>query len=911
MLLPPARKIALRIFSTFLALILIQSFSGNLPSACTMANSISNSKPKPAERLSPTIRPDHYDLTFAPDLAGGTFKGSARILISLAQPAQEIVLNSVELEISDPTLQSVNGDNTALPLTTSLDPEHECVHLTLAGPVSAGQFILSLKFAGKLNKQLRGFYGATSETAGSNRIIMAITQLEPTDARRMFPCFDEPAFKASFTISAVIEENLKAISNGPIASETVQAGKRTVVFRETPKMSTYLVALLIGPFKSTPPVEACGVQIRVWSVNQNVALGAKAEEFAAQLLAYYTSYFGVPYPESKLDLVAIPDFEAGAMENLGAITFREPGLLFNPKKDSIRSEIGMASVIAHEMAHMWFGDLVTMSWWDDIWLNEAFATWMSHKALEHIRPTWRTWDSWAEAKNESMETDGLAASRAIHADVANPTEAFEMFDDISYSKGASIIRMLEKYVGDLAFRRGVQIYIKRFSFRNASTEDLWKAVAEASGKAIPQLMHAWVYQPGFPILTVLTKDNSSTITQSRFFNIQSKSRATGSGADWVVPIGCLSGLKPNSVTAHPSQYLLMHDQKLDLQSGTLVEPYFCNAFGAGYYRVAYSRSNLSKLARIQQLALNPLERYTLLSDQYALTFKGDLPPNQFLPFLLSYKDERDPFVIVAVCHELHELFDLLDKSSEPLFARYVRDILLPIKKQLTWQAAPNESEPTKLARSTVLVTLANYGSDHQTIAEARHFFAKYLSNSDSVSPNLVSAIETIVAHNGNEQDYQKLKSVWKNGPTPSARNRALMSLSLFRAPAIVDRTLALTTSDELKLQDSPNLLSSTLSQKDNNERAWKFLTGHWQNISTRYPPFMIGRLVGGETGVRTQSGANEFRSFFELHRVPEAERDIARTSERIQNNISFLAHAQEDILVWLQKHYSKQTPVEK
>jgi aminopeptidase N len=874
-----------------------------------MADTLSKTRPVPAVRLSPTIRPDRYDLTFEPDLVAGTFRGSEHISISLSQPSQEITLNSVELEISEATLRQVRDpDNAAVALGTALDPERECIRFTSANPIPAGRFILSLKFAGKLNKHLRGFYGATAEATNGKRTTLAVTQLEPTDARRMFPCFDEPAFKATFKIAAVIDENLKAISNAPIAADTARAGKRTIFFKETPKMSTYLVALFIGPFNSTDPVESCGVEIRVWSVAQDTSLGAKAEEFAAQFLSFYSRYFGVPYPESKLDLIAIPDFEAGAMENLGAISFRETALLFNPKKDSIRSEIGVASIIAHEMAHMWFGDLVTMKWWDDIWLNEAFATWMAHKAIDQIRPNWRTWDTWAEAKNESMETDGLGSSRAIHAVVANPTEAFEMFDDISYSKGAAIIRMLEKYAGSDKFRRGVQIYVNRFKFENASTDDLWKAIAEASAKPVQEMMHRWVYQAGFPILTIAAKDNSPTrITQSRFFNIQSTKAVAEPGAPWIVPVGCLSGLSPRSSKERLSKYLLIRDKSLAVARGTLVEPYFCNADAAGYYRVAYPRSDLLKLAALQQQILNPLERYTLLSDQSALAFKGKLPPSEYLPFLLSFRSEHDPFVILAVCSELDQLFDLLDKPIEPYFAKYVKDILLPNKYRLTWQAGKDEPEPTKFARNAVMSALANCGKDAQTISEARQYFAKYITDPNSVSPDLVSVIENIVAHNGNQHDYEQMKSVWKNGPTPSARNRALMALSLFRVPTIVDQTLAMTTSDEVKLQDSPNLLSSTLRQKDNNAQAWKFLTGHWQDIATKYPPFMIGRLVGGESGVRTQSEANAFRSFFDLHPVPEAQRDLARTWERIQNNISFLSSAQEAIHGWLQSRYPERT----
>jgi puromycin-sensitive aminopeptidase len=859
-----------------------------------------------SERLPETVTPESYNLTFRPDLQADTFKGSEDVRISISEPTGEIVLNSVDLKISDPALQIVGGSRNELkPLTISYDHRHESVHLVSDKVIPSGRYLLSLKYSGKLNKHLRGFYGATAKDTSGKPVKLALTQLEPTDARRMFPCFDEPAFKTTFKIRTVINRNLTAISNAAIESNTISATTRTITFHKTPKMSTYLVALFIGPFRSTPPVTSCGVQIRVWNVGHKVDLGTTAANFARQFLAFYSRYFAVPYPGDKLDLIAIPDFEAGAMENLGAISFRETALLFDPKRDSFGSQVGMASVLAHEMAHMWFGDLVTMKWWDDIWLNEAFATWMAHMAIDDLRPEWRTWDEWAEGKNESMETDGLASSRAIHANVANPAEAFEMFDDISYSKGASIIRMLEKYIGADSFQHGVQRYIKTFQFGNASTDDLWRSIEAASGKPIPQIMHEWVYQPGFPVLTVQAQEYvPKAIEQDRFFNIKSPKLDDDKSSPWMVPVGCMSDLS-SSIPKSSLRYLLIRSKTEELARDTLLEPYFCNAGGVGYYRVAYPQSNLIKLAELKDQKLSPIERYTLLSDQSALTFQGALEADQFLSFLLSFRSENDPFVIIAVCGELHQLFNLLDGSSEPVFAKYVQDVLRPIKRRLTWQARKGEPAITRFARSAVLTTLANFGGDSETVAEACRYFARYRADFNSVSPDLINPIETIVAYNGNQSDYRNFWFLSQHAPTISAQKRALMALALFRAPELVGQTLNLTIGDKVKLQDSPNLLSSTLQQKDNNAQAWQFVIAHWKEIASKYPPFMIGRVVDGETIVRTQPEANQFHVFFDSHKVPEAERDVARTWERIQNNISFLSRAQPSIHDWLEKHYSK------
>ena len=455
------------------------------------------------ERLSHSITPNTYELSVVPNFANGTFEGFEQISISVSAPTRNIVLNSLDLKISGSTLRAKSEDNNAAQnINPLIDTDRQTVTFPTADVLKVGEYLLSLKFSGEFNRQLRGFYLTTTKDDKGKTVSLAATQLEPADARRMFPCFDEPSFKAAFRLSTVIDPQLKAISNSSITRIFVSKGKMTVTFHETPKISTYLFALFIGPFQSTPPLLSAGVPIRVWMIGKNLALGTRAQYFAAQFLPFYNAYFALSYPANKLDLVALPDFEAGAMENLGAIAFRETALLYDQKADSIGSQIGMASVIAHEMAHMWFGDLVTMKWWDDLWLNEAFASWMAHKAIDEMEPTWRTWDSWAQAKDESMNTDGLLSSRSIHASVANPVQAFEMFDDITYSKGAAIIRMLERYVGDDVFKRGVQSYIKRYQFQTATTTDLWNAIGERSARPIAEIMQPWVNEPGFPIIQI-------------------------------------------------------------------------------------------------------------------------------------------------------------------------------------------------------------------------------------------------------------------------------------------------------------------------------------------------------------------------------------------------------------------------
>jgi puromycin-sensitive aminopeptidase len=887
--------------------LLLQTFFPRLVQSSSVVAGDSTANNSSPERLSRCIVPTAYVLNIIPDLSGGSFQGFEQILISVSAPTRNIVLNSLDLKITESTLTAATGANQSVQNISPLfDTVRQTATFSTPDNLAVGDYTLSLRFSGEFNKQLRGFYITTARDDSGKVVPLAATQFEPTDARRMFPCFDEPSFKAKFRLSTVIDPKLRAISNAPITRIAVNQGKMTVTFHETPKISTYLLALFIGPFKSTPPLESAGVPIRVWTIGQKLELGTKAQYFAARFLPFYNEYFNVQYPETKLDLVAIPDFEAGAMENLGAIAFRETALLYDQKTDSIGSQIGIASIIAHEMAHMWFGDLVTMNWWDDLWLNEAFASWMAHKAIDKIEPSWHTWESWARAKNESMTTDSLLSSRSIHATVLNPVQALEMFDDITYSKGASIIRMLERYVGDDVFKRGVQLYIKRYQFQNATTTDLWNAIGEVSARSIAQIMEPWVNEPGFPILQIADKGGRPhVLSQSRFFTNQVAASKVKEVPPWQIPVGFYSALSATGPRSLPN-YLLLKTRFLSLETDRFVEPYFCNAEAAGYYRVSYPPSDLSKLIQLKQTSLSPTERYTLLSDQCALFFNGSLSSDHFLPFLQSFKAETDPLIILAVCEELDQLFDLIDESSEPLFAKYINDILAPIKDRLTWHECTGESEPTKFARNAVLRTLANYGRNQTTVAEARQYFSKYIVDWSSISPDIVSAAESIVAFNGDQDDYRNLKTVWLKGPTPSAQKRALMALSLLRKPELVDQTLSLTIDQQLKLQDAPGLLSATLRQKQTNPRAWAFVKENWDKLKTLYPPYMMGEVVSGEGVIKDKDEESDFSNFFKNHSLPEAERDIIRTDERIRNNVSFVTGAQASIHKWLFNHFGSQ-----
>src|SRR5919106_3407353 len=490
------------------------------------------------------VRPVAYRISLAPDLTAFTFAGEETIEIEVSQPTSQIVLNAAELEIQEAYLLR---DGQRLPAQAiALDAEQETATLTFAAPLPTGTMQLFMRFTGILNDKLRGFYRSEYTLPDGVKRVMATTQFEAPDARRAFPCWDEPAHKAKFEISLIIPSDLTAISNMPIVGETPQAsGTKLVRFAESPIMSTYLLAIMVGEFESVE-AQAEGTLVRVWTTPGKKEQGRFALDVSCRLLSFYNNYFGIPYPLPKLDLIAIPDFAAGAMENWGAITYREVALLVDPAHSSAATKQRVAIIIAHEIAHMWFGNLVTMEWWNDLWLNEGFASWIEYKAVDHLFPEWEMWLQFLFADiGPAMSLDGLRNTHPIEAEVKTTHDINELFDAISYSKRAAIIRMLEQFLGDETFRRGLVHYLSAHEYGNARTEDLWASLAHVSGKAVKEIMDAWTKQPGYPVVEVRHQARPHepaelTLAQNRFLYDYDPERGEPDPSLWRIPVAVRS-----------------------------------------------------------------------------------------------------------------------------------------------------------------------------------------------------------------------------------------------------------------------------------------------------------------------------------------------------------------------------------
>ncbi|MGA6974671.1 MAG: M1 family metallopeptidase [Candidatus Binatus sp.] len=467
-------------------------------------------------RLPKSVTPKRYDIRLTPDLKAFTFQGEVNIAVVVNEATSDVVLNALELEIDKVTAERNGKSVTA---KAELEPSKERAHLRFAEKLAPGEWTLKIAFRGILNDKLHGFYRSQYEDVAGKTHVAATTQFESTDARRAFPCWDEPELKASYKVTLVVDENLTAISNGGQESERKLAGgKKEVVFQETIAMSTYLVAFIIGEFEATAPVDA-GTPLRIVHVPGKESLTSWAKQIGAFSLKYFADYYGLKYPGDKLDLIAIPDFASGAMENLGAITFRETALLADEKTASRAELERVADVVSHENAHMWFGDLVTMRWWNGIWLNEAFATFMEMLAVNAWKPEWKRWESFSVSRAAAMAIDGLRSTRPIEFTVRSPEDCRAMFDILTYEKGAAVLRMLEQFLGDNVFRDGIRLYLKKHQFNNTETSDLWDALEAASREPVRKMMDSWIFQPGFPIIDAApTADGRGLkLSQRRFF----------------------------------------------------------------------------------------------------------------------------------------------------------------------------------------------------------------------------------------------------------------------------------------------------------------------------------------------------------------------------------------------------------
>jgi aminopeptidase N/puromycin-sensitive aminopeptidase len=847
--------------------------------ACALLTLTSNLQ---AERLPQTVRPEHYTLAFTPDLKAATFTGVETIDVSLAEPTDRITLNAIELDLKSVTVTVGDKQQTGV---IALNKDKEQATFTFAEKLPAGHATLSISYSGILNDKLRGFY--LSKTDKRN---YAVTQFESTDARRAFPCFDEPAFKATYDVSVVIDSGDTAISNSPIESDTPgpDAGKHTLTFFTTPKMSTYLVAFLVGDFQCTTG-ESDGVAIRVCSTPDKVALTPYSLDVAKWVLHYYDNYFGIPYPLKKLDLIALPDFEAGAMENFGAITYRETDLLVDPKTASVDAKKYVAIVVAHEMAHQWFGDLVTMQWWDNIWLNEGFATWMENKAVGKMHPEWNIDQMVTSQVGQTLELDAQPTTRAIRAHADTREEIEQMFDGISYGKAGAVLLMVENYLGEETFRQGVHNYLAAHEYANATAEDFWGAQTVTSHKPVDKIMESLVAQPGEPLLTFgEAKDGKVQVSQRRFY--LSPSIQPDPKQKWTIPV-CFK-----TEAGEDCQLLSPSDSFLKLPAGGA----FANANGSGYYRSAYPASVYAELVAGVESKLNPSERISLIGDEWAQVRANKASIGAYLDLAAAVKNDPGADVVGEALDGVSSAYSRIASTPEERaqIAAWIRATYGPIYAQLA-PPAESDSANTRELRATLFGLLGRRGADPVILDQAREIAGNFLHDPASVDATLGQTACTIAARNGNAALFDQLQKIYESSANPEFQEGALQLLTAFTDPALVQRALEYAVSGKVRNQDAAIGLGIEVQSEDNRDLAWNFIQSHWENVAPLLTPELGAFLVSSTGQFCTADARADVEKFFAAHKVPSADQAVKHALESIDGCIELRKLQEPKLKQWL------------
>ena len=821
-------------------------------------------------RLPHTVVPSRYHLSLEPDLGSATFAGTVSIDVTSTEPVESLALNADELHIAS---VYIDGAEVAFHLDTVAE------RLVIESALDAGDAVIDITFTGTLNDKLRGWYRSTFNDADGVERVIATTQMQATDCRRAFPCFDEPDFKAVFEITLVVEPDLLAVSNGPEVGRMARDdGKHVVLFKPTMVMSTYLVAFVVGPLEATEAIDVDGIPLRVVHVPGKGHLTEFALEIGAYSLRWYQRYYGIPYPSDKVDMLALPDFAAGAMENLGCITYRESLLLADPKTATQYELQNVADVVAHEVAHMWFGDLVTMRWWNGIWLNEAFATFMEIACCDAFRPDWLRWTTFSLERSVAFETDSLASTRSVEFPVEAPADCDGMFDVLTYQKGGSLLRMLEQYLGTEEFRQGISLYLTTHAYGNTETGDLWDAIEKVNPTVpVRTLMDSWIWQPGYPLISARLDGSELVLNQQRFAYAD-----TDDPTLFVVPIHL-------SINGIESKLLLESAQAriaLPSPDATVV----VNAGGHGFMRVAYDDELRARLNGDALMGLSVIERYNLVDDAWNAVITGRLAAADFLSFVEAFQGDRDLAVWQAIAVGLRGLGRLVDGPAYAALQQRIADLVRPVTADLGWAPAEGESDLASKLRGLLVSLLAVQGNDADAQARCRDMLADH-----STDPELAAAAATAVASIGTDVDFEQYVERFRTADTPQLKLRYMHALADFPTEDQIRRTIDLALSGDVKTQDAPFLLNRCIANRQHGSMAWENVRRQWPELLERFPNNTIVRMVGSITTLTTPHLVADVQGFFSEHPIPQAVKTLEQLLERQRVNADLRAREAEPL----------------
>lgn len=847
-------------------------------------------------RLPSFIKPERYRIVLKPDLERFVFNGEETIYLSLKKSVNEITLHAKGLKITEVIFRVKSLKSKVKRIVYNTKAETATFVFNKKLPKGKGE--LSLKFTGILNDQMRGFYRSKYFHNGKEKH-MATTQFEATDARRALPCFDEPSMKAVFDVSLIVPKDLTAVSNSiELDSKVVPehgVGFKTVNFAPTPKMSTYLLAFIVGEMEFLESKTQRGVVVRVFTTPGKKAQAKFALGCAVKTLDFFEKYFDINYPLPVLDMLAIPDFTSGAMENWGAITYRESALLVDEKNTSAANKQWVALVIAHEIAHQWFGNLVTMHWWTDLWLNEGFASYIEYLAVDKLFPSWDIWTQFAVADlAPAFKLDSLQNTHPIEVTVNHPDEIGEIFDAVSYSKGASVIRMLANYLGEKDFRDGLRYYLKTHAYKNTKTTDLWQALEKVSKKPVTEIMKNWTLKPGYPLIQVIQKPNSLVLKQSRFFQSRISRINNREKTIWKIPMKVESALKTKN--------FLLTGQSHELSIDTSKTWVKLNTGETSFFRTDYPAQLLKSLASgIKNNQLTAIDRLGVIRDAFALAESGQLPTIQALQLAESYKHETEYTVWVEIISGLIQIRSLIYfEGYRKEFDAFALSILDPLVKKIGWTQKKGEKHTTGFLRTLALYTAGVFGNT-AVISKSLQLFSSLKNKHKAIPVNLRSVVYNLTGENGKDSDFNFLIKKYKKESLHEEKNRIGRALGNFQDKKLLKQALEFAFSKNVRTQDLPGILVAVWSNPKGKELAWSFVQANIKEILSKFAlgGHMLSRILAPAGNFNTTKMALEIKNFFKKHQTAGVKRTLEQIQEKILSNEAWLKEDGQNIRNWL------------